>query len=89
MEIRPTDIRWPGPYHIEEGPDCLCSRCGQPILEPDIAIRGWPEDANAYSYRFHPACLGMRTADTIIEAINAREQASLEALRHQSEEDVC
>ena len=59
FQILPTDTRWPGPWHVEEGPDCLCSRCGLAILEPEIAIRAWPEDANRYSYRFHPACLGM------------------------------
>ena len=61
IEILATDIRWPGPYHVEEGPECWCSRCSLPIEEHEIAIRAWPEDdPNRYSYRFHPACLGMR-----------------------------
>ena len=65
--ILPTDTRWPGPYHVEEGPDCLCSRCGLAILEPEIAIRAWPEDANAYSYRFHPTCLGFQASEPLDE----------------------
>lgn len=68
IQILPSDIAWPGPSHIEEGPECLCSRCQQPILEPDIAIRAWPEDdPNRYSYRFHPACLGMRTPASLAD----------------------
>ena len=27
FQILPTDTRWPGPWHVEEGPDGLCSRC--------------------------------------------------------------
>ena len=64
IRILPTDTRWPGPYSIEEGPECLCSRCEQPILEPEIAIRAWPQDdPNRYEYRFHPACLGCQAYD--------------------------
>lgn len=66
IEIRPSDIRWPGPYHVEEGPECLCSRCQQPIEEPDIAIRAWPgDDPNRYSYRFHGRCLGMQGGEPL------------------------
>lgn len=66
FRITPDDTRWPGPYHVEEGPDCLCSRCGQPILAEDVAIRMWPEeDPNRYSYRFHPACLGMSGGEVL------------------------
>lgn len=67
FQILPTDTRWPGPWHVEEGPDCLCSRCGQPILADDIAVRAWPDDPNRYSYRFHPACLGMQSAPALEE----------------------
>lgn len=64
--ILPTDTRWPGPWHIEEGPDCLCSRCGRAILEHEIAIRAWPDDdPNRYSYRFHPACLGFQASEPL------------------------
>ena len=59
IQIFSTDIAWPGPVHVEEGPDCPCSRCGAPIVDPDIAVRCWPEDSNGYSYRFHPTCLGL------------------------------
>ncbi|HWQ96304.1 MAG TPA: hypothetical protein VN368_02915 [Candidatus Methylomirabilis sp.] len=40
----------------DAGPDCLCSRCGKPIL--DSPLRYWPEDGS-YEYRYHPACLGL------------------------------
>lgn len=62
VTLLPTDTRWPGPWHVEAGPDCLCSRCGRAILAHDIAVRAWPaDDPNRYSYRFHPACLGLQS----------------------------
>lgn len=66
FRITPDDTRWPGPYYVEEGPDCLCSRCGLAILDHEIAIRVWPyDDPNRYSYRFHPACLGMQGGEVL------------------------
>jgi hypothetical protein len=76
ITILSTDIRWPGPYHVEEGPAYLCSRCQQPILAPDIAIRAWPDDdPNRYSYRFHPGCLGMETTYPFDDAYEEEEDS--------------
>ena len=56
--ILPTDQRfWESP---DEGPNCLCSRCLQPIPEKDIAIRAWSEE-EGHEVRYHPACLGFQT----------------------------
>jgi hypothetical protein len=75
IQILSSDIRWPGPYHIEEGPECLCSRCQQPIEEPEIAIRAWPDDdPNRYSYRFHPACLGIKSTYPLDDAYDEYDE---------------
>jgi len=36
------------------GPDCICTLCGQPILE-GMPIRLWADDAK-YEARFHESC---------------------------------
>jgi len=73
--ILPTDrmfIDSPDP-----GPHCICSRCGEPIID-DIPIRivqrvlineafgnyqiYWQYD---YEYRFHAKCIGITFVDTI------------------------
>jgi hypothetical protein len=41
-------------------PNCICSRCGQPIGEDDGPVRAWPED-ESFEYRFHPACMGFQS----------------------------
>lgn len=38
----------------DTGLDCLCSLCGQPIL--DMAIRAWDDDNPGYELRFHFEC---------------------------------
>ncbi len=45
-------------------PECICSRCGQPIGEDDCPIRAWTEDGKS-EWRYHPACLGAETFSSI------------------------
>jgi hypothetical protein len=68
FRILDTDQCFTDGLHYEEGdPECTCSRCGLVIPEEEIAVRFWrqrPDDhGNVWTYRFHPACLGMRTFD--------------------------
>ena len=52
--IFPTDARFE--KYAEEGePDCLCSRCRQPIGEGECALRLWPEEAR-FEYRYCERC---------------------------------
>ncbi len=49
----PTDKRFA--ESTEQGPNCLCSRCLQPIFQG--AMRTLPADGG--ELRYHPACLGI------------------------------
>lgn len=48
----------------DAGPDCICSRCLEPILKGP-AIRYYPETKppGQVEYRYHPACLGFTVVD--------------------------
>jgi hypothetical protein len=64
IEILSTDKKF---YDSPDaGPDCICSRCGKPIL--GIAIRCWPDDIDKnpkenYEYRFHAKCVNVQISD--------------------------
>jgi len=61
--ILPTDrmfIDSPDP-----GPHCICSRCGEPIID-DVPIRIVQRELiYDYEYRFHAKCIGITVADTV------------------------
>ena len=59
ITILDTDTRFT--THAEVGWDCICSRCGLPILT-GIPICAWPQDCS-YEYRFHGECLGFQSFD--------------------------
>lgn len=42
-------------------PDCICSRCGEPIGEEVIPIRVFTDDNR--EYRYHPDCVGLAVDD--------------------------
>lgn len=72
-ERSPALIPLPGDTFFRDSPDsgdpaCLCSRCGQPIAEDEVAVRIWPkppgpgeplEDHQDGEYRYHQACAGI------------------------------
>lgn len=41
-------------------PECICSRCGNLIMENQVPIRCWPESGK-FEFRYHPECLGFKT----------------------------
>lgn len=63
-------------------PECLCSRCGEPITEADCeaegpVIRIWPEHG-ACEWRYHPRCLGLRPWDDRMRRFTWRRPARAE-----------
>lgn len=52
----------------DPGPDCICSRCGNPITD-ETPIRAQPVDDHPdsirYEYRYHPGCVGMYASDSL------------------------
>lgn len=55
--VKPTDTKF------FDSPDtgdqtCLCSRCGLPIAENEMALRAFVQGENA-EYRYHEACSGI------------------------------
>ena len=62
INILSTDTRFLDSPDVGE-PDCLCSRCGKPILG-GVPFRAWPDDigqpgSDNYEYRYHNACQGL------------------------------
>jgi hypothetical protein len=60
IALLPTDTLFLD--YADVGPDCLCSRCGKPILR-GVPIRCWRASEPDFAYRFHPACLGFEVLD--------------------------
>ena len=55
--VRDGDTRFPTTPDVGD-PDCICSRCGEPI-GAGSAIRIWPDDDPGMEIRYHVACLDM------------------------------
>ena len=61
IEILDSDTRFSDSPQL--GPDCLCSRCGKPILA-GVPLRMHPSDmtedpATQHEYRYHNVCQGL------------------------------
>lgn len=70
IELLPTDT----PFHesLGIGPDCLCSRCSQPILN-GVPIRMFNENPKptGTEWRFHPECLNIKVPpDSEVELLD-------------------
>ena len=50
MKPQPDDTRWP--MVLDPGPDCRCSRCHAPILDPENLLRVWSRRVSG-EYRYH------------------------------------
>ncbi len=53
---------WPTDRRFHESPptglpECVCSRCGEPIGEDECPLRCWPVDGR-FEYRYHLRCVG-------------------------------
>lgn len=55
IAIRLTDTAFPDSPDVGD-PECVCSRCGGPIL--DAAIRAWSAHGDL-EYRYHRTCVGV------------------------------
>ena len=64
IEILPTDV----PYHESPGigPNCICSRCGEPILA-GVPISTFDENPipTGTEWRFHPECLEIKVVPDV------------------------
>jgi hypothetical protein len=58
FDVLPTDQRFTDSPNAGD-PECVCSRCGNPIPASGSPIRVFVNGGNA-EYRYHPACVGMR-----------------------------
>ena len=60
MMPQPDDTRWS--MVLDPGPDCRCSRCHAPILDPENPLRFWSKRVSG-EYRYHWACLGLHITE--------------------------
>lgn len=59
MIVLPTDQAYT--ISVDVGPECICSRCNEPILA-GLPIRFW-DPSGRYEWRYHPACLDVKVIE--------------------------
>ncbi len=91
LEILPTDRLFGDSPDVGD-PACLCSRCGEPILEGDApSVRVWPDSGSLVvgqpdeEYRFHARCLLDAPEVPDVAVVVDRETGVIVAIENESD----